>query len=691
MKRRVLIIFALAAMSLANAYDRKNYFVTIESYRSYTYFTKGVRFFHDERYEAAVDSFKRSLNYDPTDEVALYWYGKSLLKAGLTAEALLIWQNIERMGLADALLKSKIDRFTSPLAGVSVAERFKDFIYLRRFSENPSFVKNTRQPIDVLINNENTLFVLDYADSSIKLFDMNGNLLREINKPYLSGNVVDTVTNFIFKKAFNSPRSISFDLDGYLYIADTGNHVVYKMNENGKLLLEIGGQGFEDGLFYGPSSVAVDEGGKVYVADTGNNRIQIFSSEGKFLWKFGSLGKGEGEFFRPTGVAVSKKNIYVADTGNMRVQTFDKYGNYITVLNNESFFHPRYIKEAKDGNLFMSDERRIYYFNQDTSLFTTFYRSRRHSTAPMGIAESDDGALYVADFLPGSIDVYVQKEEYYANVDVSVEKIIVSAFPKIVQKVSVRDGRRQPLIGLNAGNFFVEEFSTEIKPVQIYKAHPDLDDYRFIFLVDDSLASKQYEERMREEIAGFAKTFKSADEALIIHYNDKIRTDGKFLRQNLSIVEQATSFKHTADTSAFSEAFYEAVRKTFKTYRKSAIIIFSATPLSENDFSYRTFTSCYDYAKNNFVPVSVVRIGDNNDGYFLNEIASNTYAHVLNANESINYEKEVDYLKTVNLGDYYIIYETIRDNPTRDKYRPVTVKVMFRGMSGKEESGYIVP
>lgn len=80
------------------------------------------------------------------------------------------------------------------------------------------------------------------------------------------------------------PFSLIRDIDGNLYISDRGNHAVYKWDHQTGLIRVVAGNG-EPG-FAGdgqspstsqlrfPTGLALDEIGRLYVADTGNNRIR---------------------------------------------------------------------------------------------------------------------------------------------------------------------------------------------------------------------------------------------------------------------------------------------------------------------------------------------------------------------------------------------------------------------------------
>jgi sugar lactone lactonase YvrE len=98
----------------------------------------------------------------------------------------------------------------------------------------------------------------------------------------------------------------------------------------------IGEEGKNPGQFTDAKSIAFDREGQIVVADTGNNRIQVvkkkiddLSSKSNLLTPtdvrcIGRLGNGPGEFNNPTDFAFNVHGqIIVADTGNNRVQILD--------------------------------------------------------------------------------------------------------------------------------------------------------------------------------------------------------------------------------------------------------------------------------------------------------------------------------------------------------------------------------
>jgi DNA-binding beta-propeller fold protein YncE len=87
----------------------------------------------------------------------------------------------------------------------------------------------------------------------------------------------------------NSPRDVAVGADGSLYIADTENSCVRKVDEDGEISTVAGvctERGFEgdfgpadEALLDRPYGIAVDSDGNLYIADTYNDRIRVVYAE----------------------------------------------------------------------------------------------------------------------------------------------------------------------------------------------------------------------------------------------------------------------------------------------------------------------------------------------------------------------------------------------------------------------------
>jgi sugar lactone lactonase YvrE len=140
---------------------------------------------------------------------------------------------------------------------------------------------------------------------------------------------------------FVSPHKLTVDKDGLLWVADNGSHQIFKLSQDGKVLLTLGKRGVAgSGLdeFDAPTEVAVAPNGDIFVGDghsgggtaTGNARIMKFDASGKFIKTWGRKGMGPGEFDVVHTLAFdSRGRLFVGDRQNNRLQIFDQNGTFI--------------------------------------------------------------------------------------------------------------------------------------------------------------------------------------------------------------------------------------------------------------------------------------------------------------------------------------------------------------------------
>jgi sugar lactone lactonase YvrE len=191
--------------------------------------------------------------------------------------------------------------------------------------------------------------------------------------------------------ALNLPLGEATDAAGNLYISDTGNNRIRKVDPVGNVITiagknEIAGFSGDGGpamsaQINAPSAIAIDGAGNIFFADTGNNAIRKISTTGDISTIAGTLGSagfsGDGhsaslaQLSAPQGFAFDASgNLYIADTGNNRIREVDSSGNIKTVAGNGiSGF-------SGDGGGALSGQFDL----------------------PWGICVATDDSLYIADF-----------------------------------------------------------------------------------------------------------------------------------------------------------------------------------------------------------------------------------------------------------------------------------------------------
>jgi uncharacterized protein (TIGR03437 family) len=137
----------------------------------------------------------------------------------------------------------------------------------------------------------------------------------------------------------NTPSACAVDSNGNLFIADTANHAIRKVNPSGTISSvagtgTAGASGDESSAtaarLDSPRGVAVDDAGDIFIADTGNHRIRQVTPDGVIHSIAGTGASGFGGDDGAAGVALlngpqglfldGAGDLYFADTGNNRIR-----------------------------------------------------------------------------------------------------------------------------------------------------------------------------------------------------------------------------------------------------------------------------------------------------------------------------------------------------------------------------------
>jgi len=158
--------------------------------------------------------------------------------------------------------------------------------------------------------------------------------------------VVGSANGPAASSTFNNPHGVACDNMGNVYIANRYGHTIRKITPGGTVstFAGTGSAGATDGMgtaasFNEPWAVACDTLGNVYVADTKNYKIRKINSAGLVTTVAGTgiFGVTNGlasvaQFGFPSGIAVSKdgSTIYVADRMTHTIRKIDS-GNVSTI------------------------------------------------------------------------------------------------------------------------------------------------------------------------------------------------------------------------------------------------------------------------------------------------------------------------------------------------------------------------
>ena len=202
----------------------------------------------------------------------------------------------------------------------------------------PATQAHLRHPRGVAVDGAGNVYISDSENNRIRKVDTTGTIstIAGTGEWGYSGDGGPAT-----RAQLSEPVGVAVDGDGNVYIADIGDHRIRKIDATSGIISTIAGTGVRgDGGDGGPASeaqlihplgVVVDGDGNVYIADTDNNRIRrvdaftgtISTIAGTGEWDYGGDGgpATSARFKDPVGLAVGGDGIvYVVDHGNRRIR-----------------------------------------------------------------------------------------------------------------------------------------------------------------------------------------------------------------------------------------------------------------------------------------------------------------------------------------------------------------------------------
>ena len=241
------------------------------------------------------------------------------------------------------------------------------------------------------------------------------------------------------------PSAIAYDSAGNLYIAETQRHVIRRLDVLGNITSFAGDstQGFSgDGgpatgsHLNSPGGVAVDGSGNLYISDSGNNRVRRVDSVSKSIQTIAGGGTAASPIDGGPALTASLNlpgaicldpaglNLYIADTGNHRIRHVDLTAGTIETIAGDgvqgfsgdgalatsaSLDSPDSLALDRNNNLYFADTHhgRVRRVAAGTKLISTVLQASTPGTSTpsgalslaslRGVATDAAGNIYVAD------------------------------------------------------------------------------------------------------------------------------------------------------------------------------------------------------------------------------------------------------------------------------------------------------
>ncbi|KAF0178004.1 MAG: NHL repeat-containing protein [Limisphaerales bacterium] len=237
-------------------------------------------------------------------------------------------------------------------------------------------------PAGIAIAADGTIFVADNQNHAIRRIGTNGVVTTLAGLPGTPGSADGTGST----ARFDSPTSLALGPDGALFVSDTGNHTIRRINTDGTVTTFAGFAGMADytngpttttNCFSLPLGLAVASDGTVFVADSGNHVIRTITSNGIASILAGNPrtfgfadGTGTNAFFNsPVGLALAPDgSLFVSDANNFTLRRVTADGVVTTLAGaagqdgsadgpaaSARFGKPAELALAPNGTLYIAD------------------------------------------------------------------------------------------------------------------------------------------------------------------------------------------------------------------------------------------------------------------------------------------------------------------------------------------------
>ncbi len=229
---------------------------------------------------------------------------------------------------------------------------------------------------------------------------------------------------------FSAPDLSGVKINGvYLYVVDTRNNRVQKLDNTGNFVMgigagyngvsgSIGSSGSLNGQFNAPQNIALDTSGNIWVTDSGNERAQEFNSSGTWLLSIGNTqapappsgctaapgtactaGSAKGQFSVLRGITITSGGSIatVESSSNDRVQIFNSSGVYQSKFSG-GIDQPTAITTDAGGNYLISDPGNNFMMSfVPAGTSHTNFGAAYFNSGPYGAAVDSNGNIWVTD------------------------------------------------------------------------------------------------------------------------------------------------------------------------------------------------------------------------------------------------------------------------------------------------------
>lgn len=209
----------------------------------------------------------------------------------------------------------------------------------RSETEAPNINASLGGPFNVVFDKIGNLYISINGDSKVSKVDFSTGKISTVAGTGVAGFSGDGI--LAKESQLSNPTGLALDGKGNLFISDSGNERIRKVDLSTGIISTVAGTGVTgfsgDGFeatktqLSNPLGLAIDKQGDLYVVDRGNNRVRKINMSTGIITTIAGTGEegysGDGDLARnaklsnPTGLAFNNQgDLFIVDRGNNRIR-----------------------------------------------------------------------------------------------------------------------------------------------------------------------------------------------------------------------------------------------------------------------------------------------------------------------------------------------------------------------------------
>ncbi|MBI4851013.1 MAG: SMP-30/gluconolactonase/LRE family protein [Acidobacteria bacterium] len=355
-------------------------------------------------------------------------------------------------------------------------------------------------PVAVALDSKGNLFIADANNNSIRKVDVQTGVITTVAGIGEIGVGADGV--LATSCSLNSPRGIILDNNGNLFIADSQNNRVRKVDAQTGIITTIAGTGrfgfsgdggaAKDATLNFPYSLAFDNQNNLLIVDSQNNRVRKVDAQTGIITTIAGTGEGnfsgdgalakDAKLNQPSAIVKDNRgNLFIADSGNQRIRKIDTQGIITTIAGSNlegsdgdggpakdaTLVFPSGLAIDKNDNLFIADShtRKIRRIDAQTGIITAVAGNKQ-----VDFTKAGDPPTSVILSGPTGLTVDSKDNIFFGDTSSRIGKLdpntnMVTTVAGIGEYAFLGDGglatkagiANQPRLASSSGNLFISD------------------------------------------------------------------------------------------------------------------------------------------------------------------------------------------------------------------------------------------